>query len=75
MKKVKNFNYFQEYRAVNNEIRQFYFGNDVIDNSKSAEYVSLLSDVNMLYGIDKAAKLHAIKSKGKTYYARLVLRK
>lgn len=68
-------NYFQEFRAINKEIRQFYFGNDTIDKSKTPEYVSLISDLNIIYGVDKAAKLHALKSKGETFYARLVLPK
>lgn len=72
---ANNFNYFQEYRAVNKEIRQFYFGNHVIDRSKTVQYVKLLSDLNACYGIDKAVKWNASKSKGKTYYARLVFRK
>lgn len=62
----------QEYRAVNKEIRQFYFGKDVINMGKSFEYVDMLSDINFGYAIDKTAKLHATKSKGKTFYARWV---
>lgn len=60
---------------MNDEIRRFYFGNDVINMEKSIEYVNLLSDMNFVYAIDKMTKLHASKSKGKTFYARLVLPK
>lgn len=56
---------------MNDAIRQFYFGNDSINMNKSTEYIALLSDINFFYGIDKTAKLHASKSKGRTFYARL----
>lgn len=71
---VSNLNsiHFQKLRSVNDEIRQFYFGNDAINMSKLVEYVDLLNDLNFLYPIDKAVKLHASKSIGKTFYARSV---
>lgn len=65
------FKFVKEYRTLNDEIRQFYFGNDSINVNKSNEYIALLSDMNFFYGIDKTAKLHALKSKGRTFYARL----
>lgn len=54
------------------EIRQFYFGDDAINVNQTAEYIALLSDINFFYGIDKTVKLHASKSKSKTFYARFV---
>lgn len=53
------------------EIRNFYFGEDGnINNETLAELTDLLSDVFLVYGIDKSAKIHAKKSSGKTFYYR-----
>lgn len=62
----------QKYCAILDEIRQFYFGNDAINVNKTAEFIALLSDMNYFYGIDKTVKLHASKSRSKTFYARFV---
>lgn len=66
---------FQKYRAINDEIRRFYFGNGVINMDKSPQYIDLLSDMNFGYAIEKMAKLHAVKAKGKSFYVRLVFLK
>lgn len=56
-----------------NEIRTFYFGENVaIDNETLIEYNEMLSDIWMVYDMDRVTKLHAKKSNGKTYYYRLV---
>lgn len=60
----------QNYRNLTNQIRQFYFGNDAIDEKVLSQYVALFSDINFAYGIDKATKLHASESNGKTFYYR-----
>lgn len=52
------------------EVRSFYFGDNLQNNQSMAKYVELLSDVNFAYGIDKAVRTHAASSKGKTYYQR-----
>lgn len=62
--------FFQDYRQIAQEIRQFYFGNDAITAEKLPKYVDLSSDMNFGYFINKAAKTHATKMKGKTFYSR-----
>lgn len=61
---------FQLHRRIFDEIRQSYFGNNAIDQQALLPYVSLFSDINFAYGIDKAVKVHATKSSGKTFYSR-----
>lgn len=50
------------------EVRNFYFGKYTQNDQKTKRYVELLSDVNFGYGTDKAVRINAAKSKGKTYY-------
>lgn len=50
------------------EIRKYYFGALAVCKETALQYINLLSDVFFVYGIDKAAKMHAEKSSGKTFY-------
>lgn len=50
------------------EIRMYYFGAFPVCKETALQFINLLSDVYFVYGIDKAAKLHAEKSSGKTFY-------
>lgn len=60
----------QEYRNLTNEIRQFYFGDNAIDEQTVSKYFDLLSDINFVWGIDRSVKTLAANSKGKTFYTR-----
>lgn len=60
----------QEYLQIARKIREFYFKNVAINRQSVNEYMQLLSDLNFSYGIDKSARQHASKSKGKTFYYR-----
>lgn len=62
------FLHLQEYRTLIDEIRQFYFGNDTIDESSLLKYYEFLSDINFFWGIDQSVKHLAASSKGKTFY-------
>ncbi|KAJ6641664.1 Esterase B1, partial [Pseudolycoriella hygida] len=61
-----------EYKQLAKEIRNFYFKEDApISNETLAEYNDLMSDLFMIYGIDKSARAHAKHSNGgKSYYYR-----
>lgn len=50
------------------EIRKYYFGASTVCKETAMQYINLMSDVYFVYGIDKAAKIHAEKSSGKTFY-------
>lgn len=63
----------QEYKKIATEARQFYFGESDVSNDTLHEYIDLLSDSMLVYGLDKAAKLHAKKSNANVYYYRLVI--
>lgn len=60
----------QEYQKIAKELRDFYFGDAAIDETTLEQYIKLLSDLNFIYGIDKAAKRHASKTDSNTYYLR-----
>ncbi|XP_055308325.1 esterase B1-like [Sitodiplosis mosellana] len=57
-----------EHGHLVDEIRNFYFGDNVKSAQVVKKYVELLSDVNFGYGIYKAVRTFASKSTGKTYY-------
>lgn len=59
---------FQRYQALDDQIRQFYFGNLPIDDTTRDNYLNLLSDMNFVYDCVKGAKIHSQKSRGKTFY-------
>lgn len=65
--------YFQQYKELAADIRQFYFKNAPIDSRTKSEYTTFLSDANFAYHSHKAAEIHARKSKGKTFYYQQVL--
>lgn len=50
------------------EVRKFYFGDAVIDEKMSMQYIDLLSDLNFVYPNYRAMRMHAGMSKGKTYF-------
>lgn len=47
-----------------------YFGNETITNKVTQQYLNLLSDLNIVYPTEKAAKIHSLESSGKTYHFR-----
>ncbi|XP_055303123.1 carboxylic ester hydrolase-like [Sitodiplosis mosellana] len=59
-----------EYRRLVDEVRRFYFEDNLQNDQAMKKYVELLSDLNYGYGTDKAVRVHVAKSKGKTYYQR-----
>lgn len=60
-----------EIRAIQDQIRQFYFKNADINQTTLHQYVDLFTDVNFSYGIQtKAIKEHSQKTSSKTYYYR-----
>lgn len=67
---IMNFALLQKYQSLTSQIRHSYFGNDTIDEHALYEYIALFSDINFAHGVDKSAKFHASKSKGKTFYYR-----
>lgn len=62
--------FHQEFQQLSEQVRQFYFGNLPIDENSLEQYIDLLSDVNFIYGINKAAIQHANKTSSKTFYYR-----
>ncbi|XP_055308597.1 esterase B1-like [Sitodiplosis mosellana] len=58
----------EEHHQLMSIIQKFYFGDGATEN-QTVNYVDLLSDTNFGYAIDKIVKLHASKSRGKTYYS------
>lgn len=50
------------------EIRTYYFGALPVCKETALQYINLLSDIFFVYGIDKAAKIHAENTSGKTFY-------
>lgn len=64
-----NYSYFsKEYDDMAKDVRKFYFGDKTINRDSLTQFVKLLSDVFFIYGIDKSAKVQAVRSSGKTYY-------
>lgn len=47
-----------------------YFGTGEINNKALQQYLNLLSDLNVIYPTEKAAKIHSLESSGKTYHFR-----
>lgn len=60
----------QKYREILAQIRQFYFGDDEINEQQLAQFIALFSDLNFAHGVDQTAKMHANKSNGKAFYYR-----
>lgn len=50
------------------EIRKFYFGDAVINEQASMQYIELLSDLNFVYPNYRAMRIHSAMSNGKTYF-------
>lgn len=49
----------QEVAPIFNDIRQFYFGDEVIDGSQIAPYIQLVSYLNLGYSIQKEVGIQA----------------
>lgn len=62
--------FLKDYRSLVDEVRNFYFGDNPKDDEAMRRYVDLLSDANYRYPITKATRIHAAKTKGKTYFHR-----
>lgn len=60
----------QGYQQIAREIREFYFKDAAVDEKTLQQYVALLSDISLAYGIERAAKRHAEKSPSKAYLLR-----
>ena len=59
---------FKEYKDLADKVRTFYFGkNGTVNKTSFSKYMDMLSDLWFAYGIDKAAKLQAKQSNGKTF--------
>lgn len=54
------------------DVRKQYFGEKPINRDTLTQFVRLLDDVLFIYGIDKAAKVQANRSSGKTFYYQYV---
>lgn len=52
----------QCYERKLNQVHDHYFGNGTTEKDRKVQYVNLISDMNMVYPIDKAAKMHATHS-------------
>lgn len=59
----------QGYRCLANEIRKFYFGDKVLNESLEYQYFKFTSDINWVYVVDESVRNVSKISKGKTYYA------
>lgn len=60
------FNQFQLYKNISKKIRNFYFNGSNVTPYKLS---NLMSDIVFVYGIDLSARIHATKSRGRTYYS------
>lgn len=63
------FCFFQGYRNLANEIRQFYFGNKILDISLEYDYFKFTSDLNWVYVVDQSVRNVLKILEGKTYYS------
>lgn len=54
-------------------IRQFYFGDAVIDVDSFPQLIAMLSDVQYIYGVDRSVRHQIAHSSGQTFYYRCVL--
>lgn len=66
--KVSFLFHLQKSRELISEIRDFYFKNVAIDKNAKANYIALLSDINIVYLSSKAAKMHTIESSGLAFF-------
>lgn len=57
---------------MSNDIRNFYFNqtNGTINENSLTEFTQMLSDINLIYGIDRSTKLWQRKSFGNTFVYR-----
>lgn len=62
--------YLQEHHQVVQNIREYYFKDEVIDTNDLELYFAMFTDINFTYQIYQAAKDHAMKSNGKAFYSR-----
>ena len=53
---------FQQLRPIFDQIRQFYFGENVIDETQILPYERLFSDIGFSFSTQHAAVLHAAKT-------------
>lgn len=53
----------QELRPIFEQIRRFYFGEKLIDESQILAYERLFSDVSITFSVQHAAALQAAKTK------------
>ncbi|XP_031621135.1 uncharacterized protein LOC116339416 [Contarinia nasturtii] len=59
-----------EYRELAKQVRQFYFGKRVIDESTAMQYMDLISDINFVYPTANSIQLHRKTSNGRAFYIR-----
>lgn len=61
---------FQVYKKISNQIRTFYFNGDHMNRQTLPQMNKLMSDIQILYGLDLSARIQAVKSNGRTIFAR-----
>lgn len=61
----------QFYQRQLNKIQNYYFANATTERERAVQYVNLISDMNMVYALDKTAKEHS--KHATTYYYEWVL--
>jgi len=59
---------FQTYKRVTNYVREYYFGQQEINNETIYNYIDLLSDIFYTYGIQKTVQKYSKFKSAKTYY-------
>lgn len=64
---------FQKYHELSLEVHDFYFGAVPVNGSLTLPFINLLSDVNFAYPTAKAARTHAQRSSGNTYFYQFVI--
>ncbi|XP_031619759.1 esterase B1-like [Contarinia nasturtii] len=57
------------YKDISNNIRNFYFGGGSVKTPNIPQLFDLLSDINLVYGMDLTTRIQAKKSTGRTYYS------
>lgn len=62
----KKYPFLQFYERMINKIYHHYFDNAITQRQRLEQYVNLISDMNMVEPIDKAAKRHS--NFANTYY-------
>lgn len=62
MQKLSDLLFIQELRPIFDQIRRFYFGDNVIDETQIIAYERLFSDVSITFSAQHAAVLQAAKT-------------